>query len=85
MKNENFETINDAYQLSEGSIVKGKEQDELFQLGEYDAEKRAYSAYPFEDGVRFGDFDVLISEDELMDNYLIETKKDDDESDDDPL
>jgi hypothetical protein len=85
MKNENFETINDAYQLSEGSIVKGKEQDELFQLGEYDAEKRAYSAYPFEDGVRFGDFDVLISEDELMDNYLVETKKDDEEAGDDSL
>ncbi len=84
MKNENFEPILDAYQLAEGSIIKGKEQEELFQLGEYDAEKKAYSAYPYEDGQRFDDFDVLITEDELMDNYLVETKKDD-ESSEDPL
>lgn len=86
MKNENFEHISDAYQLSEGSIIKGKEQDELFELGEYDADKRSYTAYPFDEGQRFDDFSVLISEGELMDNYLVESKKGDDEvGDEDPL
>ena len=69
----NFQPIEDAYELSEGSIVKGKEQEELFQLGEYDADKKGYTAYPYENGERFGDFSVLITESELMDNYLIET------------
>ena len=85
MKNENFEHIIDAYQLAKGSIIKEKDQDELFEVGEYDADKKSYTAYPFEDGQRFEDFNVLISESELMDNYLIETKKDDDESDEDQL
>ena len=85
MKNENFEHIIDAYQLAKGSIIKEKDQDELFEIGEYDADKKSYTAYPFEDGQRFDDFNVLISESELMDNYLIETKKDDDEIGDDPL
>jgi hypothetical protein len=82
MKNKNFETILDAYQITEGSIVKGKDQDELFEIGEYDADKRSYTAYPFDDGERFGDFSVLISEDELMDNYLVESKKEEDDEED---
>ena len=78
MKN-NFEAIDDAYELSEGSIVKGKEQDELFQLGEYDADKKGYTAFPYENGQRMDDFTVLITESELMDNYLVEKEKGDDE------
>ena len=73
MKKENFEPINDAYQLEEGSIIKGKEQDELFELGSYDANKKGYAAYPYEDGVKFDDFTIVIPEGELMDNYLIES------------
>jgi len=84
-----FEPIDDAYELSEGAIVKGKDQDELFQLGEYDAEKKGYMAYPYENGERFGDFSVLITESELMDNYLVQSKSEEPESgqatDDDPL
>jgi hypothetical protein len=72
----NFEPILDAYQLTEGAIVKGKEQEELFQLGEYDADKKGYTAYPYENGERFGDFSVLITENELMDNYLVEPRRD---------
>lgn len=85
MKNKNFETINDAYQLAEGSIIKEKEQDELFELGEYDADKKGYTVFPFEDGVRFDDFNMVISESELMDNYLIETEKDENNPADGPL
>jgi hypothetical protein len=83
MKNKNFEIISDAYQLAKGSIIKEKDQDELFELGEYDADKKGYTVSPFEDGVRFDDFNMVISESELMDNYLIETEKDDPA--DDPL
>jgi len=75
----NFEPIIDAYQLTEGAIIKEKDQDELFQLGPYDPDKRGYDASPYEDGVNFSDFTVVITEDELMDNYLIENKKGDDE------
>jgi hypothetical protein len=85
MKNGNFESIIDAYQLTEGSIIKEKDQVELFEVGEYDADKKGYTVFPFEDGVKMDDFSLLISESELMDNYLIETKKDDGESDDEPL
>ena len=83
MKN-NFEPILDAYQLAEGSIIKEKDQDEIFELGGYDADKKGYAVFPFEDGIRFEDFTMVVSESELMDNYLIETKKEDedDESDD---
>jgi hypothetical protein len=81
MKNDSFEPIIDAYQLVEGAIIKGKEQEELFEVGEYDPEKKGYTVFPFEDGVKFYDFSIVISEDELMDNYLIETKKDDSEED----
>jgi hypothetical protein len=70
----NFQPIDDAYELSEGSIVKGKDQEELFQLGEYDADKKGYTAYAYENGERFGDFSVLITESELMDNYLLQSR-----------
>jgi len=73
-----FEPILDAYELAEGSIVKGKDQDELFQLGAYDADKKGYDAYSYQDGVRFDDFMVVITESELMDNYLV-SKRDDEE------
>ena len=75
MKNNNFEYITDAYQLVEGAKIKGKNQDEIFELGSYDANKRGYIVYPFEEGVRFEDFNVLMSEKELKANYLIENSK----------
>lgn len=74
MKN-NFEQITDAYQLVEGAKIKGKKQDEIFELGSYDPMKRGYIVYPFEEGVKFDDFSVLMSEKELMTNYLIENVK----------
>jgi hypothetical protein len=73
MKNKSFEAISDAYQLSKGSIIREKDQEELYELGAYDANKHGYNVFPFEDGVRFDDFDMIVSESELMDNYLIET------------
>jgi len=84
MKNDNFEIISDAYQLAEGAIIKEKDQEELFELGEYDADKKGYIAFPFEDGVRFDDFSIVISESELMDNYLVETSKAENDPTDDP-
>jgi len=74
MKN-NFEQITDAYQLVEGAKIKGKKQEEIFELGAYDPFKRGYIVYPFEEGVKFDDFSVLMSEKELMTNYLIENMK----------
>jgi hypothetical protein len=44
-------------------------------LAQYDGNKRGYTLYAFEDGVRFEDFSVIISENELMNNYLIEKGK----------
>ncbi|HVS91738.1 MAG TPA: hypothetical protein VHE59_06885 [Mucilaginibacter sp.] len=75
--NSRFEPIDDAYELAEGSIIKGKEQDELFQLGEYDPDKKGYQAHPYENGRRMDDFAVLITESELMENYLVEMAKGD--------
>lgn len=75
MKNNEFIYITDAYQLVEGAKIKGKKQDEVFELGSYDPDKRGYTVYPFEEGVRFEDFTVLMSEKELMTNYLIENIK----------
>jgi hypothetical protein len=75
MINNNFQTITDAYQLVSGAKIRGKQQDELFELGDYDANKRGYTLYPFEEGVRFEDFSVVISEKELKNNYLIENIK----------
>ena len=85
MKDKNFEPILDAYQLTEGSIVKEKDQDEIFEIGVYDAEKKGYTVFPFEDGIRFEDFTMVISENELMDNYLIESKKTDSDTEDEML
>jgi hypothetical protein len=75
MKNITFENITDAYQLVIGAKIKGKNYDEIFELGVYDANKRGYILYAFEDGVRFDDFNVVISETELKHNYLIENVK----------
>jgi hypothetical protein len=75
MKNNNFIYITDAYQLVEGAKIKGKKQDEIFELGAYDPNKRGYTVYPFEEGVKYNDFSVLMSEKELMNNYLIENSK----------
>jgi len=75
MKNINFEYITDAYQLVQGAKIKGKKQEEIFELGNYDPNKRGYTVYPFEEGVKFDDFSVVMSEKELMNNYLIENLK----------
>jgi hypothetical protein len=75
MKNTTFENIFDAYQLVNGAKIKAKKHDEIFELGQYDGNKRGYTLYAFEDGVRFEDFSVIISENELMNNYLIEKGK----------
>ncbi|HEX3384816.1 MAG TPA: hypothetical protein VHS53_06500 [Mucilaginibacter sp.] len=75
MKN-NFQPISDAYQVTEGAIIKEKDQDELFEVGAYDADKKGYTIYPYGDGTRFDDFNILVTESELMDNYLIESKED---------
>ncbi|WDF53663.1 hypothetical protein [Mucilaginibacter sp. KACC 22063] len=72
MKNINFKEIYDAYQLVDGAKIKGKKYDEIFELGAYDANKRGYTLYPFEEGRRFEDFCVIVSEKELKNNYLIE-------------
>lgn len=72
MKNINFKEIKDAYQLVEGAKIKGKNYEEIFELGHYDANKRGYTLYPFEDGLRFEDFCVIVSERELKTNYVIE-------------
>lgn len=75
MKNITFQNIFDAYQLVGGAKIKSKNHDEIYQLGQYDANKRGYTLYAFEDGIRFEDFSVIISENELMNNYLIEVVK----------
>lgn len=75
MKNINFNHISDAYQLVQGAKIKAKTYDELFELGEYDANKRGYVVFPFEDGIMYTDFSMIISEKELMNNYLIEPVK----------
>jgi hypothetical protein len=75
MKNTTFENILDAYQLVSGAKIKAKNYDEVYELGQYDATKRGYILYAFEDGVRFEDFSVVISENELMNNYEIEKGK----------
>jgi hypothetical protein len=75
MKNTTFENIFDAYQLVRGAKIKAKNYDEVYELGQYDGTKRGYTLYAFEDGVRFEDFSVIISENELMNNYLIEKGK----------
>ncbi len=75
MKNNIFEPITDAYQLVSGAKIKGKTQEEIFELGSYDANKRGYTLYPYEEGLKFNDFSVVISEKELKNHYLIEDKK----------
>ncbi len=72
MKNINFNEIKDAYQLVDGAKIKAKDYDEIFELGAYDPNKRGYTLYPFEEGVRYEDFCVIVSERELMHNYIIQ-------------
>lgn len=72
IKNNNFETIFDAYQLVEGAKIRAKQNpEEIFKLAKYDADKRGYMVYPYDDGVKFDDFGVLITESELMNDYEI--------------
>ena len=72
MENNNFQTILDAYQLVSGAKIKGKKHEEVFELGKYDANKRGYTAYPVEQGIKYDDFSVVIAENELKNNFLIE-------------
>jgi hypothetical protein len=58
--------------LVAGAKIKGKQQDEIFELGTYDALKRGYTLYPLDHGVRYDDFSVLVSERELKNNFMIE-------------
>ena len=71
----NFNEIKDAYQLVQGAKIKGKTQDELYELGAYDANKRGYVVFPFENGMIYNDFSMIIAEKELMTNYMIEPVK----------
>jgi hypothetical protein len=73
--NNNFQNIFDAYQLVSGAKIKGKKQDEMFELGEYDANKRGYTVYPIDNGVRYDDFAVVVAEKELKNNFVIEVVK----------
>jgi hypothetical protein len=75
MKNITFQNISDSYQLVSGAKIKSKNYDEVYELGEYDGNKRGYTMFAFEDGLRFDDFSVIISEYELMNNYMIEVVK----------
>jgi hypothetical protein len=75
MMNNNFQKISDAYQLISGAKIKGKKQDEIFELGAYDANKRGYTVYPIDNGIRYDDFSVVVAEKELKNNFLIEVVK----------
>ncbi len=75
MKSNTFNLIKDAYQLVTGARIKSKHEDEVFELGHYDASKRGYTLYPCEDGVKFDDFSLIVSEKELMNHYEIESIK----------
>lgn len=72
MKSNKFETILDAYQLAEGAHIRAKQNpEEIFTLAEYKADKRGYMAYPIDNGIKYQDFGVLITETELMKDYEI--------------
>lgn len=75
MNNNNFQNIFDAYQLVSGAKIKGKNQDEIFELGDYDASKRGYTVYPVDNGVRYDDFSVVVAESELKNNFMIAVVK----------
>jgi hypothetical protein len=72
MKNNEFAPIKDAYQLVQGAKIKGIKHEEVFELGSYDPNKRGYTVYPYEDGEKFNDFSVIVTEKELMTHYVIE-------------
>ncbi|UEG55218.1 hypothetical protein LLH06_09630 [Mucilaginibacter daejeonensis] len=73
--NNKFAPIKDAYQLVQGAKIKGIKHEEVFELGHYDADKRGYTIYPYEDGIKFDDFSVIVNERELKTYYLIEEIK----------
>ncbi len=75
MNNNNFQNIFDAYQLVSGAKIKGTKSDEMFELGDYDANKRGYTVYPIDNGVRYDDFAVVVAERELKNNFMIEVVK----------
>lgn len=75
MKNTNFQNIFDAYQLVAGAKIKGKKHDEIFELGDYDANKRGYTIYPIDNGIRYNDFAMVVAERELKNNFVIEAVK----------
>jgi len=72
MKNIQFAPIKDAYQLVQGAKIKGIRHEEIFELGSYDPNKRGYTVFPYEDGVKFDDFSIIVSEKELKNHYVIE-------------
>ncbi|MBS7563146.1 hypothetical protein KHS38_01900 [Mucilaginibacter sp. Bleaf8] len=72
MKNNLFAPIKDAYQLVQGAKIKSIKYEEVFELGSYDPNKRGYTVYPFENGVKFTDFSIIVSEKELKNHYVIE-------------
>lgn len=72
MKNNLFAPIKDAYQLVQGAKIKSIKHEEVFELGSYDPNKRGYTIYPFENGVKFNDFSIIVSEKELKNHYVIE-------------
>ena len=72
MKSNTFITINDAYQLVDGAKIRAKKYpEELYVVSNYDADKKGYMVYPFDDGLKFNDFGILITEKELMFDYEI--------------
>ncbi len=72
MKNNNFETIFDAYQLVEGAKIRAKKnREEIYTLSAYDPNKRGYMVYPFDNGINYSDFGFLITEKELLHDYEI--------------
>ncbi len=75
MKNNTFNLIKDAYQLVTGAKIKSRHEDEIFELGHYDPDKRGYTLYPCENGIKYNDFSVIVSEKELMNHYEIESIK----------
>lgn len=70
---DNYNTINDAYQLVEGAKIRAKKNpEEIFVLSHYDADKRGYVLCPYDDGTQFNDFEVVVSENELIFDYEIQ-------------
>jgi hypothetical protein len=72
MKSNTFNTIYDAYQLVEGAMIRAKKYpEEVFIMDGYDSYKRGYKLFPFDNGVKFDDFGVIVTEKELKNDYEI--------------